>query len=170
MSAALETTNLTPDSMINCGNGTIKLFGRVIHDHAPLRVAEHGGRAGEIEQHRRDQYRPESRREESLQVRAQFGFGRKTGIELPGESAGMLRRLSSGRPTSIGSVAMGHEIGVTSLQLALAGAVVANGGMLVKPRLDAGAAEARAAAEERIPPEKPERVDPARKPPSRCAR
>ncbi len=33
LSAALETTNLTPDSMINCGNGTINLFGRVIHDH-----------------------------------------------------------------------------------------------------------------------------------------
>ena len=33
LSAALETTNLTPDSMINCGNGIINLFGRVIHDH-----------------------------------------------------------------------------------------------------------------------------------------
>ncbi len=64
-----------------------------------------------------------------------FGFGRKTGIELPGESAGMLRRLSSGGRRSIGSVAMGHEVSVTSLQLALAGAVVANGGLRVKPRL-----------------------------------
>ena len=36
LAAALETTNLTPDTMINCGNGTIKLFGRVIHDHTPL--------------------------------------------------------------------------------------------------------------------------------------
>jgi cell division protein FtsI (penicillin-binding protein 3) len=32
LSAALETTNLTPDSLFNCGNGTINLYGRVIHD------------------------------------------------------------------------------------------------------------------------------------------
>ena len=71
-----------------------------------------------------------------------FGFGRKTGIELPGESAGLLRRVENWTPTSIGSVAMGHEVGVTSLQLALAGAAIANGGMLVKPQHGAGAAEA----------------------------
>jgi len=64
-----------------------------------------------------------------------FGFGRRTGIELPGESAGILRKVEQWTPTSIGSVAMGQEVGVTSLQLALAGAVVANGGMLVKPKL-----------------------------------
>ena len=47
----------------------------------------------------------------------------------------MLRRLSQWEPSSIGSVAMGHEVGATSIQLALAGAIVANGGMRVKPRL-----------------------------------
>ena len=56
-----------------------------------------------------------------------FGFGQKTGVDLPSESAGMLRRLQSWEPSSIGSVAMGHEIGATSIQLALAGAVVAVG-------------------------------------------
>ena len=53
----------------------------------------------------------------------------------------MLRRLSQWEATSIGSVAMGHEVGATSIQLALAGAIVANGGMRVKPSLDFGAAE-----------------------------
>ena len=64
LAAALETTNLTPDSMINCGNGTINLFGRVIHDHNRYSLAQHGGRAGELEQHRRHPNRLESRREE----------------------------------------------------------------------------------------------------------
>ena len=36
LSAALETTNLTPDSLINCGNGIINLFGRMIHDRPSL--------------------------------------------------------------------------------------------------------------------------------------
>ena len=40
-----------------------------------------------------------------------FGFGRKTGIDLPGESSGMLRRLQSWEATSVASVAMGHEVG-----------------------------------------------------------
>jgi cell division protein FtsI (penicillin-binding protein 3) len=86
-----------------------------------------------------------------------FGFGRKTGIELPGESAGMLRRLSQWEATSIGSVAMGHEVGATSIQLALAGAIIANGGMRVKPRLIL-ARQKPGGVEERTVPDKPERV------------
>ena len=86
-----------------------------------------------------------------------FGFGQKTGIELPGESAGMLRRLSQWEATSIGSVAMGHEVGATSIQLALAGAIIANGGMRVKPRLIL-ARQRPGGVEERTVPEKPERV------------
>ncbi len=64
-----------------------------------------------------------------------FGFGQKTGIELPGESGGILWPVEKWTKSSIGSLAMGHEIGVTALQVARAGSVIANGGMLVKPRL-----------------------------------
>ena len=64
-----------------------------------------------------------------------FGFGQKTGIELAGESGGNLRDVKQWMPSSIGSLAMGHEVSVTSLQLAVAGAVIANGGLKVKPRL-----------------------------------
>ena len=63
----------------------------------------------------------------------------------------------TGRRRSIGSVAMGHEVSATSLQLALAGAVIANGGMLVKPQLIL-ARQKPGEAEERFAPEKPERV------------
>jgi cell division protein FtsI (penicillin-binding protein 3) len=65
-----------------------------------------------------------------------FGFGMRTGIPLPGESGGMLRSLSRWEKTSLASVAMGHEISVTALQLARACSVIANGGLLVKPRLN----------------------------------
>ena len=49
-----------------------------------------------------------------------FGFGQKTGIQLPGESSGRVRSLKQWMPSSIGSVAMGHEVSATTLQLAQA--------------------------------------------------
>jgi cell division protein FtsI (penicillin-binding protein 3) len=64
-----------------------------------------------------------------------FGVGNRTGVPLPGESGGMLRPLRRWEKTSLASVAMGHEVGVTALQLARACAVIANGGLMVKPRL-----------------------------------
>lgn len=100
LSAALETTPLTPDSIINCGFGTIKLFGRVIHDaphehYGSLSMADvlaHSSNIGAIniglrvgERNMYDYVR-------------RFGFGQKTGVDLPGESAGMLRRLQNWEP------------------------------------------------------------------------
>jgi cell division protein FtsI (penicillin-binding protein 3) len=63
---------------------------------------------------------------------------------------------------------MGHEVSATSLQLALAGTVVANGGMLVKPRLVMSRHKPGLPVET-FAPEKPERVL-CLKPRSRCAR
>jgi cell division protein FtsI (penicillin-binding protein 3) len=157
LAAALETTDLTPDSIINCGNGTINLFGRIIHDHnrySSLSMADvlaNSSNIGAI------QIGLKVGEQKLYEYVRRFGFGRKTGIELPGESAGMLRRLSQWEPSSIGSVAMGHEVGATSVQLALAGAIVANGGMRVKPRLILARRKA-GGIEERTVPEKPERV------------
>ncbi len=64
-----------------------------------------------------------------------FGFGRRTGVSLPLESPGLLRPLSQWSGYSMTSLPMGHEIGVTPLQLALAYGVVANGGNLMEPRI-----------------------------------
>ena len=157
LAAALETTSLTPDTIINCGNGTINLFGRVIHDHnrySSLSMADVLAKSSNIGAINIGLKVGEKNLYEYVR---RFGFGRKTGIELPGESAGMLRRLSQWEPSSIGSVAMGHEVGATSIQLALAGAIVANGGMRVKPRLVL-ARQKPSGVEERTVPEKPERV------------
>jgi cell division protein FtsI (penicillin-binding protein 3) len=64
-----------------------------------------------------------------------FGLGQRTGIELPGESGGVvypLRRWTSYSPTSL---AMGYEVLVTPLQLVTAFAAIVNDGILLKPRL-----------------------------------
>jgi cell division protein FtsI (penicillin-binding protein 3) len=64
-----------------------------------------------------------------------FGFGRKTGVDLPGEIAGLVKdhRLWSG--VSLGSISIGQEIGVTPIQMAAAYSAIANGGILMKPYL-----------------------------------
>ncbi len=157
LAAALETTKLTPDTMINCGNGTIKLAGRVIHDHdryASLSMADVLAKSSNIGA---IQIGLKVGEEKLYEYVRRFGFGRKTDIDLPGESAGVLRRLRDWQPSSIGSVAMGHEISATSIQLALAGAIVANGGLHVKPRLILKRQKA-GGAEIIEPQEKPERV------------
>lgn len=67
-------------------------------------------------------------------VRA-FGFGDETGINLPGEENGKVRARKLWTNDSVYSVAMGHEIGVTPLQLITAYAAVVNGGVLYRPKI-----------------------------------
>jgi cell division protein FtsI/penicillin-binding protein 2 len=64
-----------------------------------------------------------------------FGFGRPTGIRLPGELAGIVRPLPEWTSYSTGSVPMGQELAVTPLQLIAAHASLANGGRLITPRI-----------------------------------
>jgi len=64
-----------------------------------------------------------------------LGFGEITGVEFPGEAAGHLRPPASWSARSCPTIAIGHEISVTPLQLALAYAAVANGGVLMEPML-----------------------------------
>jgi len=135
LSAALETTHLRTESMINCGNGSINLFGRIIHDHsryAALSMADVLARSSNIGA---INIGLQVGDKNLYQYIRKFGFGKKTGLPLPGESGGMVRPLRRWEKSSIGSVAMGHEIGVTAVQLAQACSVIASGGFLLKPRL-----------------------------------
>ena len=136
MSAALETTRLRPESIINCGGGKITLVGRTIHDHSSYwelsmeDVLARSSNIGAINVGLTVGPR-------LLDYVRKFGFGRKTGLPLPGESSGMVRRLPSGKGAigSLASVSMGHEVGVTVVQLAQAATVIASGGVLIRPRL-----------------------------------
>ncbi len=139
ITAAIETTHLRPESVVSCGNGSITLFGRTIHDHnsySALPVEDVLARSSNIGAINIGLKVGEANLYAYLK---RFGFGKRTGVPLPGESGGMLRPLKAWGKSSIGSVAMGHEISVTSVQLAQACSVIANGGYLVKPKLVLGA-------------------------------
>ncbi len=64
-----------------------------------------------------------------------FGFGELTGIELPGEEAGLLRPASQWQALSVTRIAIGHEVAVTALQMLGALCAIANDGVLMKPYL-----------------------------------
>jgi len=64
-----------------------------------------------------------------------FGFGQKTDIELPGELSGQLRRPERWSGSSLGSMSIGYEIGVTALQMTSAFAAIANDGVRVQPHI-----------------------------------
>ncbi len=64
-----------------------------------------------------------------------FGFGRTTGVDFPGESPGVVLPLDQWSGSTIGTVPIGHGIAVTPVQMARAYAAIANGGVLVRPRL-----------------------------------
>jgi cell division protein FtsI (penicillin-binding protein 3) len=136
LSAALETTNLRPESPINCHGGVLKLPGRVIHDsHGGLgvlpmaMVLAKSSNIGAIEVGLR------VGQNNMYEYVHRFGFGQRTGVPLPGESRGRLRKLPQWGKTSLASIAMGQEVSVTTVQLAQAASIIANGGLLVKPKL-----------------------------------
>ncbi|MDH3251907.1 MAG: penicillin-binding transpeptidase domain-containing protein [Ignavibacteria bacterium] len=73
---------------------------------------------------------------ERLYVTARnFGFGIATGIELPGEVRGELKKPNQWSGTTLNSMAIGYEVGVTPIQIAAAYAALANNGVLLKPTI-----------------------------------
>jgi cell division protein FtsI (penicillin-binding protein 3) len=136
LSAALETTNLKPDTLIPTGNGILVLPGRVIHEShhgygtiTMQEVLEKSSNIGAI------MIGSHVGRENMYEYARRLGFGQRVGLPVPAESTGKLRTLDKWGTTSLASISMGQEVSVTSVQLARLGAVIANGGLLVKPRL-----------------------------------
>lgn len=147
LAAALETTRLRPETIIPCGSGRMTLFKRVIHDHdayASLSMADVLAKSSNIGAIQVALKVGEGNLYEYIK---RFGFGARTGVRLPSESAGRVHPLKRWIPSSIGSVAMGHELMTTTVQLAQAAAVIANGGLLVRPKLIIGKQRPRGSPE-----------------------
>ena len=133
-SAALEERLIRPDTRIDCGGGQIRIADRVVHDHpyGVLTAAQALAKSSNVAAIKIGMKLGNERFARYIE---QFGFGRRTGIELPGEARGLYKPASEWGPTTIGSIPMGHEIGVTAVQAAAAYACIANGGQYVKPHL-----------------------------------
>ena len=135
---ALEQGTVTPQTQFNCHNGEWRIGGRTIHDVHPygmlpvtdiivqssnIGAAQIGMAMGAPNLH--------------AGVHA-FGFGRPTGIALPGETGGMVRPLRVWNAYSVQSIPFGQELAVTPLSMVRAFAAIANRGMLLQPRIVKG--------------------------------
>ncbi len=131
--AALEANLIDPSDLIDCGMGSITLDGVKINDHHPFgeltfrEVIAESSNVGAIKIGLRV-----GRRALHEQI-VRFGFGRPTGIDLPGEEGGLLRPLERWQLRDPAYISFGQGISVTALQLASAFAAVANGGALYQP-------------------------------------
>jgi cell division protein FtsI (penicillin-binding protein 3) len=133
IAAALNEGTINPDQIFNCENGNWIFQGRALHDFHPygmLSVADIIKKSSNIGAAKIAITIGESRLEKYLRA---FGFGKPTGIDLPGEEGGILRDRSKWTSLSISRIAMGHEVGVTSLQMLNMLCSIANNGFLMKP-------------------------------------
>jgi cell division protein FtsI (penicillin-binding protein 3) len=134
-SAAIEKKLARPEDHIDCQMGAITVAGRVIHDHHPfgsLTIAEALAKSSNVAAIKLGVRVGDETMYDYIK---RFGFGSKTGIELPGETVGIVRKVERWQPSSIGSIAIGQEIGVTPVQMVAAFGALANDGVRVSPHL-----------------------------------
>ena len=134
---ALENSLVTLDETIDTGDGRIRVGNTTISEHDGKQygaltlagVFEHSSNVGII----RVGLRLGPQR--LWQGATALGVGRATGVDLPGENAGIFRRPERWSALSNATISMGQEVSVTPLQLVRVAAAIANGGRLVRPRL-----------------------------------
>ncbi|MCU0623327.1 MAG: penicillin-binding transpeptidase domain-containing protein [Gemmatimonadaceae bacterium] len=131
----LDLQRARPDEWINTYNGTLKLGARTITDvhRAPrmtlTEVIAQSSNIGIV------QFAARFSSREQYELLRDLGFGTPTGLPYPLEAAGTLREPRRWSATTPASLAMGYEVAVTPLQLAVAYASIANGGELLQPGL-----------------------------------
>lgn len=131
---ALDLNLIRPETIIDCENGLWTFGPRTLHDHHPysritladvIKYSSNIGAAkvGALVLGQKRLY----------DCMRRWGFGERTGVDLPAEDSGLLFPLSRWTIYSETSVPMGHEITVTPLQLVTAMSAIANGGTLYRP-------------------------------------
>ncbi len=137
-SAALDAAGVEPTDIVDCENGQITLYGRTIHDD----VSDRGLGRVTIER-ALEKSSDVAAVKTALKVGPDrfysyikaFGFGSRSGIQLPSETRGLLRPPQRWNATSIGYLAIGHEIAVTPIQLVTMVSTIGNGGMYLPPSI-----------------------------------
>lgn len=133
LSSALEEGVVTPYTAIDCEQGSYKIGRRVIHDtheHGILTAADivvQSSNIGATKIGQRLGYQTYHR------YLKRFGFEQTTGIELAGERSGFLRPPEKARTIDQATAYFGQGLTMTTLQLVMAMAAIANGGTLMRP-------------------------------------
>ena len=136
-SAAIDSAGVEPTDIVDCQGGAMTMFGRTLHDDK----SDHFGRV--TVQYALEHSSDVGAAKMALKVGNQkfyeymrkFGFGDRSGIELPSETRGLLQAPKKWGATSILSMAIGQEVGVTPVQLVTMVSTIANGGVYIPPRI-----------------------------------
>ncbi len=133
IAAALDSGVIKPTDVYNCENGTYRIADRTIHDdhpHSRLTVSEIIKYSSNIGSAKIGFKMGEEKLSSYLR---NFGFGGRTGIDLPGESPGNLKRHWYG--IDLATISFGQGVSLSTVQLASALSAIANGGNLMRPYL-----------------------------------
>ena len=137
-SAALDGAGVEPTDIVDCQGGQMTMYGRTLHDD----VSDRG--LGKITvQYALERSSDVGAAKMALKLGPEkfyhymkaYGFGERSGIELPSETRGLLRPPNRWGSTSILSMAIGQEVAVTPIQLVTMVSTIANGGMYLPPHI-----------------------------------
>ena len=135
LAAAFDQNAIKAEDVFDCEHGSIYFNGRRIHDHKPfglLNVGEILAKSSDVGAIKIALQVGQPRFYDYIRA---FGFGSQTGVDMPGESRGILAKLDNWGATSIASISMGQEVGVTPIQLVSAVSAIANGGTWYRPHV-----------------------------------
>jgi cell division protein FtsI (penicillin-binding protein 3) len=135
VSSVLEEGISKPHDIFYCENGAYPLDNRVIHDvHkygwlSLTRIIKHSSNIGACK------IAENLGREKFYSYIRKFGFGSKTGIELPGETSGLLTLPYTWSRVDLGAISFGQGLAISPIQLITAFSAIANDGVMMKPHL-----------------------------------
>ncbi len=138
ISAALEEKVTKPDDLYDVSQGFIVVGGarmRDAHRMGVLTTAQVIAQSSNVGAIKIGMKLGEDRLYKYIRA---YGFGSATGIELPGETRGLVKPVKRWSKTSIGAMSMGQEVGITAIQAISAVSSIANDGVWNAPRIVAG--------------------------------
>jgi cell division protein FtsI (penicillin-binding protein 3) len=133
LASALEEGVVSLRSLFFCENGAMPFKGRILHDAHPFGYLDTAGVIIHSSNIGATKIAQKLGPERYYHYLKEFGFGEKTGVDLPGEVRGLVRPVAEWSGLSISAVAIGQELSVTPLQAAAAFAAAINGGLLYRP-------------------------------------
>ncbi len=133
VAGAIEDGVVRPDDIFYCENGRYRVADRVIHDAekngwlSVANIIKYSSNIGAIK------IAQKMGRERVYRYFRAFGFGEKSGIDLPGDTSGMLPPLDRWSGVTLQTLSFGQGVSASSIQLASALGAIANGGLLMRP-------------------------------------
>lgn len=133
IASALDGGFVTPEDIFDCENGSMRIGVKTVkdaHPHGKLSVADIVKVSSNI-----GAYKIEKRMgpERTYKAIRSFGFGKATGIDLPGEASGILSPEHKWSELQFATIAFGQGVAATPLQMTVAFAAIANGGIRMRP-------------------------------------